>query len=66
MDKNYTENTIYNKLLSDKPEAGLGYVCENVAWQVTDRNPVFGMITSETSKQAYYGGRSLRSRLQSV
>lgn len=29
-DKKYTENVIYNKLLSDKLEANLGYVFENV------------------------------------
>ena len=29
-DKNYTENVIYNKLLSDKLEANLGYVYESV------------------------------------
>ena len=33
-DKNYTENTIYNKLLSDKLEANLGYVYENVVAQM--------------------------------
>ena len=29
-DKNYTEKVIYNKLLSDKLEANLGYVYESV------------------------------------
>ena len=33
-DKNYTENIIYNKLLSDKLEANLGYVYENVVAQM--------------------------------
>ena len=33
-DKNYVENIIYNKLLSDKLEANLGYVYENVVAQM--------------------------------
>lgn len=33
-DKNYTENVIYNKLLSDKLESNLGYVYENVVAQM--------------------------------
>ncbi len=33
-DKNYTENIIYNKLLSDKLEANLGYVYENAVSQM--------------------------------
>ncbi len=33
-DKNYTENTIYNKLLSDKLEVNLGYIYENVVAQM--------------------------------
>ena len=33
-DKNYVENIIYNKLLSDKLEANLGYVYENAVAQV--------------------------------
>ncbi len=33
-DKKYTENVIYNKLLSDKLEANLGYVYENVVAQM--------------------------------
>ena len=36
-DKKYTENTIYNKLLSDKLEANLGYVYENVVAQMLVR-----------------------------
>ena len=39
-DKNYTENTIYNKLLSDKLEANLGYVYENVVAQISYRGEV--------------------------
>ena len=38
--KNYTENTIYNKLLSDKLEANLGYVYENVVAQMSYRGEV--------------------------
>lgn len=33
-DKSFTENIIYNKLLSDKLEANLGYVYENVVAQM--------------------------------
>ena len=33
-DKNFTENIIYQKLLSDKLEANLGYVYENVVAQM--------------------------------
>lgn len=33
-DKNYVENIIYNKLLSDQLEANLGYVYENVVAQM--------------------------------
>lgn len=33
-DKSYTENIIYNKLLTDKIEANLGYVYENIVAQM--------------------------------
>ena len=33
-DKSYTENVIYNKLLTDKLEANLGYLYENVVAQM--------------------------------
>ena len=33
-DKNYTDNLIYNKLLSDKLQANLGYVYENLVAQM--------------------------------
>ena len=33
-DKNYVENIIYNKLLSDKLEANLGYIYENAVAQI--------------------------------
>lgn len=44
-DKSYTENIIYNKLLSDKLEANLGYVYENVVAQ---------MLTAKGNKLFYY------------
>lgn len=34
LDKSFTENTIYNKLLSDKLEANLGYIYENLVAQM--------------------------------
>ena len=34
MDKDYTDNLIYKKLLSDKLSADLGYVYENVVAQI--------------------------------
>lgn len=42
-DKDYTENIIYNKLLSDKLEANLGYVYENLVAQMlrTSGNQLF-------------------------
>ncbi len=44
-DKNYTENVIYNKLLSDKLETNLGYVYENVVAQ---------MLTAKGNNLFYY------------
>ena len=44
-DKKYTENVIYNKLLSDKLEANLGYVYENAVAQ---------MLTAKGNKLFYY------------
>ena len=44
-DKDYTENTIYAKLLSDKLSANLGYVYENLVAQ---------MLTSAGHKLYYY------------
>ena len=37
-DKDFTENVIYNKLLSDKLEANLGYVYENLIAQMLRAN----------------------------
>lgn len=44
-DKDYTENVIYEKLLSDKLEANLGYIYENLAAQ---------MFTAAGNKLFYY------------
>lgn len=55
-DKNYTENVIYNKLLSDKLEANLGYVYENVVAQmlIANRNNLFYYtMGSDTSNHLY-------------
>lgn len=55
-DKNYTENVIYNKLLSDKLEANLGYVYENaVAQMLTAKGNHLFYYTmgSETSNHLY-------------
>ena len=55
-DKKYTENIIYNKLLSDKLEANLGYVYENVVAQmlITKGNNLFYYtMESETSNHLY-------------
>lgn len=44
-DKNFTENVIYQKLMSDKLDANLGYVYENVVAQ---------MLTAAGNKLFYY------------
>lgn len=44
-DKKYTDNIIYNKLLSDKLETNLGYVYENVVAQ---------MLTAKGNHLFYY------------
>ena len=44
-DKKYTDNIIYNKLLSDKLEANLGYVYENIVAQ---------MLTAKGNSLFYY------------
>ena len=51
-DKDYTENIIYNKLLSDKLDTNLGYIYENVVAQMlTDKgnNLFYYTMESETS-----------------
>ena len=55
-DKNYTENVIYNKLLSDKLEANLGYVYENVVAQMLKakgNNLFYYTMGNETSNHLY-------------
>lgn len=55
-DKKYTENIIYNKLLSDKLETNLGYVYENAVAQIltTKGNKLFYYtMGSETSNHLY-------------
>ena len=55
-DKKYTENIIYNKLLSDKLEANLGYVYENVVAQMLKakgNNLFYYTMKSETSNHTY-------------
>ena len=55
-DKNYTENVIYNKLLSDKLEANLGYVYECVVAQmlIAKGNHLFYYtMQSDTSNHLY-------------
>ena len=55
-DKNYTENIIYNKLLSDKLDTNLGYVYENVVAQmliVKGNNLFYYTMESETSHHLY-------------
>lgn len=55
-DKSYTENIIYNKLLSDKLEANLGYVYENAVAQILTakgNNLFYYTMESETSNHLY-------------
>lgn len=55
-DKKYTENVIYNKLLSDKLEANLGYIYENVVAQMLvakGNNLFYYTMESETSNHLY-------------
>ncbi len=55
-DKNYTENTIYNKLLSDKLEVNLGYIYENVVAQMLvakGNNLFYYTMGSDKSKHLY-------------
>ena len=55
-DKNYTENVIYNKLLSDKLEANLGYVYESVVAQMLvakGNNLFYYTMESATSNHLY-------------
>lgn len=55
-DKDYTENVIYNKLLSDKLDANLGYVYENVVAQILlakGNNLFYCTMESDTSYHLY-------------
>lgn len=55
-DKDYTENIIYNKLLSDKLDTNLGYIYENaVAQMLTAKgnNLFYYTMESETSHHLY-------------
>lgn len=55
-DKNYTDNVIYNKLLSDKLDANLGYVYENVVAQMLTakgNNLFYYTMDSNTSNHLY-------------
>lgn len=54
--KNYTENIIYNKLLSDKLEANLGYIYECVVAQMLvakGNNLFYYTMQSDTSNHLY-------------
>ncbi len=55
-DKQYTENVIYNKLLSDKLDVNLGYVYENVVSQILTTKGYhlfYYTMNSETSNHLY-------------
>lgn len=54
-DKEYTENIIYDKLLSDKLEANLGYLYENVVAQMlaTAGNKLFYYTWAKDEKHNY-------------
>ena len=55
-DKNYTENVIYNKLLSDKLQKNMGYVYENVVAQMLiakGNNLFYYTMESETSNHLH-------------
>ena len=62
-DKDYTENTIYTQLLSDKFAANLGYVYENLVAQmlVASGNRLF-YFTFEKDEKHYYEVDFLLSR----
>ena len=55
-DKDFTENVIYNQLLSDKPSVNLGYVYENAVAQIlrASRNELFYYtFPTESGKHNY-------------
>lgn len=56
MMKDFTENVIYNKLLSDKLDTNLGYIYENAVAQmltVKGNNLFYYTFGSETSNHLY-------------
>ena len=55
LDKDFTENVIYNKLLSDKLEANLGYIYENLVAQMlaTAGNKLFYYTFPKDEKHNY-------------
>ena len=56
MDKDFTENEIYGKLLSDKLSANLGYLYENVVAQILKANGdelFYHSFASKTSRHNY-------------
>ena len=55
-DKDYTENIIYNKLLSDKLDVNLGYIYENAVAQMLlakGNNLFYYTLASDTSNHLY-------------
>ena len=55
-DKKYTDNVIYNKLLSNKLEANLGYVYENAVAQIltaNGNNLFYYTMACDTSNHLY-------------
>ena len=54
-DKDYTENIIYEKLLSDKLEANLGYIYENLVAQmfIASGNKLFYYSFPKDEKHVY-------------
>ncbi len=55
-DRKYTDNIIYNKLLSDKLEANLGYIYENIVAEMLiakGHNLFYYTMPSETSNHLY-------------
>lgn len=56
-DKKYTENIIYNKLLSDKLDVNLGYVYENVVAKIMADFPnliISDILITFSSYTAFY------------
>lgn len=55
-DKKFTDNVIYSKLLSNKLEANLGYIYENIVAQMLlakGNNLIYYTLTSESSNHLY-------------